>query len=200
MIVEKQNMQPWPPGALIFDCDGTLVDSAPVYLRAWACGLASSGKTLDEAWYRERYGFSEQVLMQAFEQAHGIALNYASVAQRMRKAYLENIGALVEYPAVTAIARREYGRIPLAVASGGPSLIVRASLAHLNLSHFFDTIVTLDEVGVPKPAPDLFLHAAERLGVPPENCLVFEDTDTGLIAAQAAGMRCIDVREGVSDW
>lgn len=95
MIVEKQNMQQWKPGALIFDCDGTLVDSAPVYLRAWACGLASSGKTLDEAWYRERYGFSEQVLMQAFEQAHGIALNYASVAQRMREAYLENIGALV---------------------------------------------------------------------------------------------------------
>jgi len=200
MIVEKQDMQQWKPGALIFDCDGTLVDSAPVYLRAWASGLASSGKTLDETWYRERYGFSEEVLMRAFEQVHGVTLNYASVVQRMREAYFENMDALAEYPAVTAIVRREYGRIPLAVASGGPGLIVRASLAHLDLSHFFDSIVTLDEVGVPKPAPDLFLHAAECLGVPPENCLVFEDTDTGLTAAQAAGMRCIDVREGVSDW
>lgn len=200
MIVEKQDMQQWKPDALIFDCDGTLVDSAPVYLRAWASGLASSGKPLDEAWYRERYGFSEAVLMQAFEQAHGVTLDYTSVVQHMREAYFENMDALAEYPAVTAIVRREYGRIPLAVASGGPGLIVRASLAHLDLSHFFDTIVTLDEVGVPKPAPDLFLRAAECLGVPPENCLVFEDTDTGLTAAHAAGMRCIDVREGVSDW
>lgn len=193
-------MQQWKPGALIFDCDGTLVDSAPVYLRAWAEGLAASGKALDEAWYRARYGLSEQVLMEAFEQAHGVRLDRAAVVSHMRAAYFTNITALTECPAITAIVRREHGRIPLAVASGGPGAIVRASLEHLGLTPFFDAIVSLDEVGVPKPAPDLFLHAAGCLGVAPEDCLVFEDSDTGLIAAQRAGMHAVDVRTGTAGW
>lgn len=193
-------MQHWKPGALLFDCDGTLVDSAPVYLRAWAEGLATSGKNLDEDWYRERYGLSEQSLMEAFEQAHAIKLDRATVAARMRQAYFTHIAALAECPATTAIVRREHGRIPLAVASGGPGMIVRASLEHLGLTPFFDTIISLDEVGIPKPAPDIFLHAAACLGVAPEDCLVFEDSDTGLTAAAHAGMRAIDVRHGTGGW
>lgn len=192
-------MQQWKPGALLFDCDGTLVDSTPVYLRAWAEGFAPSGKTLDEAWYRARYGLSEQLLMEAFEQAHAIELDRAAVADCMRNAYFTHIGALAECPAA-AIVRREHGRLPLAVASGGPGSIVRASLEHLGLTPFFDAIVSLDEVGVPKPAPDIFLHAAACLGVAPENCLVFEDSDIGLEAAARAGMHAVDVRGGTAGW
>lgn len=183
------------PGALIFDCDGTLVNSAPVYTVAWAAGLALSRHSMEEQWYRDRYGLSENVLMDEFEQAHGITLNREAVIHCMRKTYLENLDILSDIPGMSEVVRREHGRIPLAVASGGSRMIVMASLEHLDLAQFFDTIVTLDDVGIPKPAPDLYLQAASRLGVPPESCLVFEDSDTGILAAQRAGMQTVDVRE-----
>lgn len=189
-----------PPAALIFDCDGTLVDSAPVYLRAWTTALGASGKPLDEAWYRARYGFSEETLMEAFEAEHALRLDRSRVVADMRRAFLDNIGALTECGSVAGIVRRSHGSLPLAVASGGPRQIVHASLAYLGLTRFFDAIVTLDEVGIPKPAPDIFLRAAAELGASPRACLVFEDSDTGLAAARAAGMPAIDVRKGLSGW
>lgn len=188
------------PAALIFDCDGTLVDSAPVYLRAWTEALGTSGKPLEEAWYRARYGFSEEVLMDAFEEKHALQLDRTRVVDRMRRAYLANIAALTECGSVAGIVRRTHGTLPLAVASGGPRQIVHASLEHLGLARFFDAIVTLDEVGIPKPAPNIFLRAAAELDVNPQACLVFEDSDTGLDAARAAGMQAIDVRRGLADW
>lgn len=183
------------PGALIFDCDGTLVDSAPLYTLAWTAGLALSQCTMDAQWYRDRYGLSEHVLMDEFEHMHGITLNREAVIACMRQTYLENLEILGDMPGMSEIVHREHGRVPLAVASGGSRMIVMASLEHLGLAPFFDAIVTLDDVGVPKPAPDLYLHAASRLGVPPESCLVFEDSDTGILAAQRAGMQTVDIRE-----
>jgi len=183
------------PGELIFDCDGTLVDSAPVYAMAWAAGLALSQHSMEEQWYRDRYGLSENILMDEFEQAHGITLNREAVIRCMRKTYLDNLDTLSDIPGMSEVVRREHGRLPLAVASGGSRVIVMASLEHLELAQFFDAIVTLDDVGIPKPAPDLYLQAASRLGIPPESCLVFEDSDTGILAAQRAGMQTVDVRE-----
>lgn len=181
-------------GALIFDCDGTLVDSAPVYAKAWAAGFADAGGRMDEAWYLARNGLSEHVLMEAFERHSGLTLDRAGVVARMRAAYVEQMGLLREIALVAAVARAFHGRKPMAVASGGPAALVRPSLERLGLAGLFDAVVTLDDVGVPKPAPDLFLHAAGLLRVAPAACLVFEDSDTGLEAAHRAGMAAIDVR------
>jgi len=184
--------------AIIFDCDGTLIDSAPVYVKAWAAAFAAVGGQMDEGWYRERNGLSEGVLIEAFERETGLKLDHSKVVRLMRDAYLKSIEGLAEISLIANIARRQKGRIPLAVASGGPAGIVRPSLEHLQLDHLFDKIVTLDDVGVPKPEPDLFLYAAELVGVPPQLCVVFEDSEPGLLAAQRAGMRSIDVRVHVS--
>lgn len=179
--------------ALIFDCDGTLVDSAPVYSVAWAKGLALSGKKMPEDWYRVRNGLSEHVLMDVFEQQHDLTLDREAVVQLMRQTYLDEIHRVEEIATVATIARRQHGRLPLAVASGGSTSIVRASLEALGLDDLFDTIVTVDDVGKPKPDPAAFLEAARRLKVPTESCLVFEDSEQGIAAAKAAGMPFIDV-------
>lgn len=180
--------------AIIFDCDGTLVDSAPVYGKAWAAGFASGGGRMAEDWYRDRNGLSEHILIDAFEQVSRLKLDREQVIAHMRNAYLENMGALLEITMIASIARKNVGRLPMAVASGGPAAIVVPTLRYLKLDTLFDAIVTLDDVGVPKPAPNLFIEAARRCNIEPTDCVVLEDSDQGIAAAAKAGMRCFDVR------
>ncbi|MFK3817740.1 HAD family hydrolase [Pseudomonas sp. NPDC089407] len=180
--------------ALIFDCDGTLVNSFPVYSRAWAAGFALSGVSMSAHWYESRNGLSEHVLMDDFERDHGVILDRDKVVATMRNHYHENLDAfLAEITVISDIARRFSGRLPMAVASGGPREIVTRSLYALGLTPLFQTIVTFDDVLKAKPAPDLFLRAAVELGVEPRQCLVFEDSPQGIQAAHAAGMPVIDV-------
>jgi beta-phosphoglucomutase-like phosphatase (HAD superfamily) len=115
------------------------------------------------------------------------------VVRTVRATFLEVLAELQEIEAITRIARENHGRVPMAVASGGPSEIVLATLRATGLRDLFDAVVTIEDVGRAKPAPDLFLEAARRLGVPPADVLVFEDTTEGLEAASQAGMQAVDV-------
>ena len=179
--------------ALIFDCDGTLIETASLYARAWASGFALSGHNMSVDWYKARAGLSEYVLMDAFEGHHGVTLDREATVAKMRETFLHELASLREIAVVAAIARRNHGDRPMAVASGGPAAIVEPSLKATGLYGLFDTVVTLDDVGRAKPEPDLFLEAARRLGVPPERCLVFEDSLPGIEAARQAGMHAVDV-------
>lgn len=180
--------------ALIFDCDGTLVNSFPVYSRAWAAGFSLSGVTMSDQWYEARNGLSEHVLMDDFERDHGVVLDRAKVVATMRSHYHDNLDAfLAEISLITDIARRFSGKLPMAVASGGPRELVTRSLDALGLTPLFQSIITFDDVLKPKPEPDLFLRAAKELGIEPRKCLVFEDSPQGIQAAHAAGMSVIDV-------
>ena len=97
--------------------------------------------------------------------------------------------------AVVEIAKANYGKIPMAVASGGTQQIIVQVLEHLKIRHLFDAVVTSEMVKNQKPAPDIFLEAARRIGVDPKFCRAYEDTDLGLPAIRAAGMEAVDVRE-----
>jgi len=181
--------------ALIFDCDGTLIDTAPLYSQAWASGFALSGREMPADWYNARAGLSEYLLMDAFEVLHGVTLDRESTVMQMRETFLKGLAFLREIAVVTEIARRNHGERPMAVASGGSAAIVEPSLKATGLADLFDTVVTFDDVGRAKPDPDLFLEAARRLDVPPERCLVFEDSGQGIEAAKRAGMHVVDVAE-----
>jgi HAD superfamily hydrolase (TIGR01549 family) len=144
-------------------------------------------------WYNARAGLSEHVLMDAFEAQHLVKLDQEATVTKMRETFLKELALLREIAVVAEIARRNYGKRPMAVASGGPAAIVEPSLKATRLHGLFDIVVTLDDVGRAKPEPDLFLEAARRLGVPPERCLVFEDSLQGIEAARQAGMHVVDV-------
>ena len=96
---------------------------------------------------------------------------------------------------MVGVARENYGKIPLAVASGGTKGIIEQVLEHLSIRHLFQAIVTSEDVVNQKPAPDIFLEAARRIGVAPQFCRAYEDTDLGMRAIRAAGMEAVDVRE-----
>jgi beta-phosphoglucomutase-like phosphatase (HAD superfamily) len=97
--------------------------------------------------------------------------------------------------AVVDIARENYGKIPLAVASGGTQPIIVQVLEQMKIRHMFQAVVTSEMVKNQKPAPDIFLEAARLIGVEPQFCRAFEDTDLGLQAIRSAGMDAVDVRK-----
>lgn len=99
-----------------------------------------------------------------------------------------------EVQAVAAIARANYGKVPMAVASNGRRSVVEATIEAVKLRALFEMIVAIEDVECGKPNPDLFLLAAERMSVLPYECIVYEDSDAGLEAARRAGMRWINVR------
>ncbi|MCV0424791.1 MAG: HAD family phosphatase [Roseibium sp.] len=180
-------------GALIFDCDGTLVDTPELYAMAWQHAFRSAGYVMTRDWYLKRAGLSEQVLLDAFETEHDVRLDRNRAVSDMRSSLHRNIGKVPEITSVCDIARRQRGQKPMAVASGGPRSAVVASLQATRLLPVFDTVITIEDVALPKPAPDLFLEAARKLGVEPSACLVFEDSPQGIEAAGNAGMQVIDV-------
>ncbi|CAN7703355.1 HAD family hydrolase [Neorhizobium tomejilense] len=179
--------------AVIFDCDGTLVDTPPIYADAWGAGFSLCGKLMDRAWYLVRAGMSEGVLMDAFEQEFRVVLDRKAVIATMRSRFLQNVHTVREVRPVAATVRRLATLIPMAVASGGSLEVVAATLQATGLREYLDHVVTIDDVVNPKPAPDLFLHAAALLGVKPARCVVFEDSEQGLEAGRRAGMSVIDV-------
>src|SRR2546422_11378 len=95
---------------------------------------------------------------------------------------------------VVSVAHEHYGKIPLAVASGGTRQVIEKVLQHLGIRHLFAAVVTSEDVVHQKPAPDIFLEAARRIGVAPESCRAYEDTDLGMQAIRAAKMEAVDVR------
>ncbi|AQS85392.1 MAG: HAD family phosphatase [Acetobacter aceti] len=181
--------------ALIFDCDGTLVDSLPLYLAAWLEALKiKGGLDVSSDWFFSRRGYSEGMVLSELEKTRGVALDRAAIMAATREGVRNRLPGVKQNVPVVALVREWVGRLPLAVASSGSREVVEASLAAIGLLEVFDAIVTIEDVGRPKPAPDIYLLAAKRLGVEPSCCLVFEDSNEGLEAAHAAGMSAQDVR------
>jgi beta-phosphoglucomutase-like phosphatase (HAD superfamily) len=182
--------------ALIFDCDGTLIDSAPAHLNSLQQALAPLGLTMPPEWYAPRHGLSPDGLLDAYEAEFKVdSIAREALWERNNAAFQASIPLIREITLVADIARHWHGRVPMAVASNGVKENVEASLQSTNLLHIFDTIVTAAEVAQGKPAPDVYLEAARRMNVSPVRCIVFEDSNEGLEAARRAGMKACDIRE-----
>jgi beta-phosphoglucomutase-like phosphatase (HAD superfamily) len=182
--------------ALIFDCDGTLVDTAPAHLHALRAGLGLYGFVMTDEFYYPRAGLTPRALFDDFEQqVVGAAIPRKEVLDHYSIAFQDGLRLLEEVTVVAEIARAWKGRVPMAVGSNGRRAIVEATLAVTYLLPLFDVVVVASDVPEGKPAPDIFLEAARRMQVAPGRCVVFEDTDEGLEAARRAGMDGRDIRQ-----
>jgi len=179
--------------AYLFDCDGTIVDSMPLHYIAWKSALAEWGCAFDEKLFYSWGGKPVDEIISTLNRMNGLNMPVEAVGQRKENLYFDLLPQLKAIPEVVEHIDAQHGRIPFAVVSGGRRSSVVRSLTTLNLLDKFDTIVGADDYTNSKPAPDAFLLAAARLGVAPQDCLVFEDTDLGIQAATAAGMASVKV-------
>lgn len=180
--------------AIIFDCDGTLVDSAPLHYSAFQVALERQGAVLSHEWYKERLGLSRQELITEFGIVNSTSLDIPRAIAESEAQFLIRTAELSEIPEVVDIARSYFRKVPMAVASSGQRLSVKQSLESINISHLFDYILTADDVSACKPNPEIYITAAAKLQIETSKCLVFEDTNEGLASAVTAGAQTIDVR------
>lgn len=180
----------------IFDCDGTLVDSMPLHFKAWMASFVhheAPWQWTEDEFYANA-GVPDRVTVLELNERYGADICPDLVHEFKAAWYAKHLHEIEAVDAVADLARRLHaeGR-KISVASGSDLSLVAPSLDRVGLLDLFDIIITPALVERGKPAPDMFLLAAERMGVVPEACLVFEDGQAGIDAANAAGMASVFV-------
>lgn len=183
--------------AIVFDLDGVLVDSEPIHFRAANRVLAGYGAAIDEAEYRTFIGLGETATWLTWRERSRIPESVAALIVAHTTARLQEIAAGVDAiaAAVDLVRQLHATGMRLAIASSSTPQIIDALLLALGLNGVFSVRISGEdpEVQASKPAPDVYLAAAARLGVAPAACLAIEDSGPGVLAAKRAGMTCIAV-------
>jgi HAD superfamily hydrolase (TIGR01509 family) len=179
--------------AYLFDCDGTIVDSMPLHYVAWKKALAEWNCTFDEQLFYAWGGTPTAEVISLLNERHGLSMPIEVVATRKEDLYLERLSQLKAIPEVVEHIEAQFGRIPFAVVSGNTRESVSATLLSVKLLDKFDVLVCAGDYMKGKPDPESYLLAAAKLGVAPKTCLVFEDADMGIRAADAAGMATVKI-------
>jgi len=182
------------PQGLVFDCDGTLADTMPLHWRAWQMITQRHELHFPEDRFYSLGGVPSRDILKMLAREQHKTIDHIAIAHEKEEAYLETLPQVGPVHAVVEIAQANFGKIPMAVASGGTQKIIGEVLEHLKIRHLFAAVVTSEMVTNQKPAPDIFLEAARRIGVDPKLCRGYEDTDLGMQAIRGAGMDAVDVR------
>jgi beta-phosphoglucomutase-like phosphatase (HAD superfamily) len=181
---------------LIFDLDGTLVDSMPVHFEGWKKACERFGAFIDPAFLKYHTGSPGWAIAQAIIDNSG--LNGKVTVEQIMKVKLEeffkNQHLIKPIEPVADIVRKYYGKLPMAIGTGGHREAVERTLEVTGMRKYFDIIVTSNDVFQHKPHPETFLQCAKLMKIDPEFIEVFEDGDLGIEAALSAGMKATDVR------
>jgi HAD superfamily hydrolase (TIGR01509 family) len=179
-------------GGYIFDLDGTLVDTMNLHYAAWQSAFERAGLVgrLDENRFYELSGSSGLAVAAILSNHHHIKIDADALYKYKQQVFLASLGEMEIIEPVADFARKVSRSRPIAIASGGKRNVVLAILEKSGLASLFPIVVASDDVKNGKPSPEMFLLAADRMRVLPENCLVIEDGQPGVDAARSAGMRC----------
>jgi len=182
---------------IIFDLDGTLVDSMPYHFAGWKKACEKFGADIDPSFLRLHTGSPGWII--ASEIIKTCKLDSSITIDDILKAKLEdfysNQHLIKPIEPVVAIVRKYYGKLPMAIGTGGHRDAVERTLEVTGLKKYFDIVITANDVQNHKPHPETFLKCAELMNVEPRFIQVFEDGDLGIEAARRAGMIVTDVRE-----
>jgi len=180
-----------PFKAYIFDCDGTVADSMPIHHQAWQMALAEFGAEFPEELHLSWGGMPNTEIIRRLSELNNLQLDAEVVSRRKHDLYLERAHLVRPIESVLKLARQLRGTAPMAIASGGRREVVMTTLEALDVVGLFDIFVCAEDYSKGKPDPEPFLLAASKMRVAPEDCLVFEDSPTGVEAAQSAGMQYV---------
>jgi beta-phosphoglucomutase len=182
--------------ALIFDMDGVIVNSNPVHRETWEIYNRGLGIETTEDMHQRMYGKRNDEIIRDFMGEHLSDAEVFEHGAAKERLFRETIGPQLERRLVPGVREflARYCELPMAVASNAEHANVSFVLEKTGLGSFFRAVVDGHQVSNPKPAPDVFLKAAELLGAEPRDCIVFEDSYSGVQAGLAAGMRVVGLR------
>ena len=185
--------------AIIFDCDGTLVDSTEAHFLSMQAAAIAQGQVMTKEWYKTLTGLDRKSLFARFAGAAEGDFDIAKACQDSISAYSEFVAVASPIRKSVALLRELHAEMPVAVASNAERDVVNLSLAKTGVAGLISAIATISDGTAPKPAPDLFLLAAQKLGIQAERALVIEDSAEGTQAALAAGMSVMRIIEHEPD-
>jgi HAD superfamily hydrolase (TIGR01509 family) len=188
-----------PCRALLFDMDGLMVDSEPLWFEVERVFASTRGGVWTEAMGNACIGRGLANTLRVMHETFGFAVDLPLDAATIVDLFVARVDELALKTGFEELLAAAFARgVPRALASSSARRLVEATLARFGIRDRFDAVVTGDCVARLKPAPDVFLEAARRLGVPPDGCVVLEDSLAGMRAGRAAGMRVIAVPEGAT--
>jgi len=194
-LAEKMAIQIDPRAkALIFDVDGTLVDTMPFHFRAWQEVGRIKGFEMSESLFFEFAGVPTRKLVPIINKRLGAELEPEETAKLKEELFIRNIHEAEPILPTVSIVRRYFGKLPMAAGTGATMDMAVRVLTATKLYSYVDVIVSADDVVNHKPAPDTFLECAEKMHVAPESCQVFKDGQMGITAARRANMIVTDIR------
>ena len=182
-----------PFRAYLFDMDGTVADSMPIHFEAWTQAIEEAGGTFPVDLFYDWAGIPLRRTVEMLNEKFGYGMDPDDVVHRKETMYLQRLAEVEPIAAVVEHIHAQHGSIPLGIVSGSPRKSILRTLTALQLLDRFDVLVGAEDYTRGKPDPEPFLTAAKKLHVAPEDCLVFEDADAGIAAAEAAGMAWVRV-------
>jgi len=190
MITVNDNIK-----GLIFDIDGTLVDTMPVHYKAWL----KVGKILNflypEELFFDNAGVPTTKIVGILNERLNLKLDPIETVRMKENFFYECLNELTEIKVVTDVVKNYYGKLPMSLGTGGRREVAQKTIEAVGIDKYFEIMVTAEDVTHHKPHPETFIKCAELMGVPAKDCLVFEDGDKGIEAAVSAGMSFVDIRE-----
>jgi beta-phosphoglucomutase family hydrolase len=178
---------------LIFDMDGTLADTMPTHFIAWSRSMAEHGIQFSGDRFYALGGVPASEIIEMLAEEQGLVVDANAIAEAKEVLFLELLGDVQPVVPVKAIAGFHREHLPMAIATGSPKWVAERILKALGIREWFNAVVGAECVANSKPAPDVYLRAAELIGVDPKRCHAFEDTKLGMQAAKNAGMVVVDI-------
>ncbi len=180
---------------LIFDLDGTIVDSMPIHYIAWRDTAARYGIDLTVELFESLAGVPIYQTVEKYNEIFNMNINPQEMGDAKEKMYEEKLHEAKMVDPVFDVIKKYHGQIPMSIGTGGGHYIAQKTVELMGLDKYIDILVTADDVKQHKPHPETFLRCAELMEVAPEDCLVFEDGKPGMKAAVDGGMMLIDVTQ-----
>ncbi len=196
-----ENCPPLKLRGLLCDLDGTLADSEPLHCTAWLATLSEGfGIEYDDHWFEQWIGTSDQVVAQYVVREHSLDISENHLVAHKQGRFHEAVANYGRtFPGVDAALERVAARFPLAIATNSGRKDADVMIGATGLDRYTSISVTASDVKNMKPEPDIYLLAAERLGLPASSCIAIEDSGPGGVAAKAAGCYLIALTDKVGE-